>query len=209
MSKKEKTFDISRRGFLKGLSGGIVGTAAVSSSLTHAAGKSRDISGAIIHGPDKVRISFTINGKKQSLSLEPRVTLLDAIRDHLGLTGAKRACNRGECGACTVILNGKTVLACSMLAIDANGAEIETVEGLAKNDQLHPVQKAFIKHDAMQCGFCTPGFVVTCASFLRENPNPGMGEIKTGVSGNLCRCGTYPNIFAAVEDAATIMRKGG
>ncbi len=208
MSETENKSTISRRSFIKGLGGGIVGTvtvgAAASSSTTESGSE-----GATIRGPAKVQIALTVNGKKHRLEVEPRTTLLDAIRDQLGFTGSKRVCNRGECGACTVILNGSTILACSMLALDADGAKIETVEGLAKGSKLSPVQEAFVKHDAMQCGFCTPGFIVSSTALLRENPQPSLDEIKMGVSGNICRCGTYPHIFAAVAEAAQTMRKGG
>ncbi len=208
MSNKQQKTGVSRRGFLKGLGGGIAGATAVSATLS-----SRDAAaqaeGALTQGPQAVPLQFTLNGKKVSVTVEPRLTLLDAIRDHLGLTGSKRVCNRGECGACTIILNGRTVLACSLLAISAQGGVIETVEGFADARELHPVQKAFISHDALQCGFCTSGFVVSCVSLLRENPDPTLDEIKDGVSGNLCRCGTYPHVFAAVQDAAKSMRKGG
>jgi aerobic-type carbon monoxide dehydrogenase small subunit (CoxS/CutS family) len=208
MSSKQPKTGVSRRGFLKGLSGSLAGAAAVSATLT-----SRDVSaqakGALVRGPQPVPLTFTINGTKHTVIVEPRVTLLDALRDHLGFTGHKRVCNRGECGACTVLLNGKTVLACSMLAIEADQGIIETVEGLAKGQELHPVQKAFMANDALQCGFCTSGFIVSCVSLLRENPDPTLAEIKSGISGNICRCGTYPHIFAAVQEAAEAMRKGG
>jgi|GEM_PF-191490 len=209
MSVNKPQSEISRRTFIKGLGGGIVGTAAVGSAITGGAAPETGPEGAEIRGPDKVQIALTVNGKKHRLLVEPRTTLLDAIRDQLGYTGSKRVCNRGECGACTVILSGNTILACSMLALDADGGKIETVEGLAKGSKLSPVQEAFVKHDAMQCGFCTSGFVVSSTALLRENPQPTLEEIKMGVSGNLCRCGTYPHIFAAVTEAAESMRKGG
>ncbi|RPI01601.1 MAG: (2Fe-2S)-binding protein, partial [Calditrichaeota bacterium] len=117
--------------------------------------------------------------------------------------------NKGQCGACTVILNGRTVLACSMLAIDADGATIETVEGLEVDGQLHPLQQAFVNNDALQCGFCTPGFIMSAVALLRKNPEPSREEIKKGVSGNLCRCGTYPHVFKAVDEAAKTLKKGG
>lgn len=202
MSKKEQKFGISRRKFLKGIGGTGVVTAALGTGITSSAAKSAGPHGAIIRGPGNVEISLKINGKSHKLVVEPRITLLDAIRDHLGYTGTKRVCNRGQCGACTVIMNGRTVLACSMFALDADGATIETIEGLAKGDKLHPVQQAFIDHDAMQCGFCTTGFIMSGVNLLRENNAPTLEEIKAGVSGNLCRCGTYPNIFKAVADAA-------
>ncbi len=209
MKEKNQKFGISRRNFIKGFGGGIVGTAAVTSSFAKGEGKQAGPHGSTVRGPGKINISIYVNGRKHSLEVEPRTTLLDAMRDQLGYTGTKRVCNRGECGACTVIMNRKTVLSCSMFAIDADGAKIETIEGLAKGDELHPIQSAFIKHDALQCGFCTPGFIMSGVALLRKNPEPSLDEIKQGVSGNLCRCGTYPNIFAAVDDAAKTMKRGG
>lgn len=209
MNADENKSGISRRGFIKGFGGSLVSTAAIGSSINSQATASIELAGAEIRGPDQVTISLTVNGKKHTLSLEPRATLLDVIRDHIGLTGSKRVCNRGECGACTVILNGDTVYACSMLALDADGGEITTVEGLANEDNLHLLQKAFVKHDALQCGFCTSGFIISSAALLQANPSPSLDQIKQGVAGNLCRCGTYPNIFKAVDDAAKNMRKGG
>jgi aerobic-type carbon monoxide dehydrogenase small subunit (CoxS/CutS family) len=209
MNEKEQKSGLSRRDFIKGVGGGVLGSAALISTISQCTPEKKGPHGSIIRGPDKVMVSFTINGSKQSLEIEPRITLLDAIRDRLDHTGTKRVCNRGECGACTVILDGKTVLACSMFALDADGAEIETVEGLADGDQLHPIQESFVKHDALQCGFCTPGFIISSKALLNENPSPTMDEIKKGISGNLCRCGTYPNIFKAVDEAAKTMRKGG
>jgi xanthine dehydrogenase YagT iron-sulfur-binding subunit len=157
-------------------------------------------------GPGEVPISLSVNGKEHKLTVEPRVTLLDAVRDHLNYTGSKRVCDRGTCGACTMIVDGKAVYACTMLAIDAQGKKIETVEGLAQGSDLHPVSKAFVKHDAQQCGFCTPGFVVAAKAFLDENKNPTYEQVKDGLGGNLCRCGTYVGIRQAVLEAAKEMR---
>jgi len=209
MNVNDKKTDMTRRSFIKGVGGGIVGTAAVSATATSQASPRSGPAGSEIRGPDIVQVSFTVNGKPYNVQIEPRVTLLDAIRDHIGLTGSKRVCNRGECGACTVILNDKPVYACSLFALDADGSTIETIEGLAKEDQLHPIQESFVKHDAMQCGFCTSGFVMSSAALLKSNPSPSLEQIKEGVAGNLCRCGTYPHIFTAVDEAATNMRKGG
>lgn len=209
MSANEKKSGISRRNFIKGFGGGIVGTAAVGSAISSHASAQSGPANSVIRGPDKIPITLTINGKKYDLKFEPRVTLLDAIRDHIGLTGSKRVCNRGECGACTVILNGKTVYACSMFAIDADGGVIETIEGLAKEDQLHPLQESFVKQDAIQCGFCTSGFIVSSAALLNANPSPSLDQIKEGVAGHVCRCGSYPHIFDAVDEAVKNMRKGG
>jgi xanthine dehydrogenase YagT iron-sulfur-binding subunit len=159
-----------------------------------------------VHSPGKVPMEFFINGKVCKASLEPRVTLLDALRDQFDLTGAKRVCDRGECGACTVLFDGKPVYACSVLAIEAQQKSIATVESLMQQGNLHPVQQAFVEHDATQCGFCTPGFVVACAAFLEKHPQPTPEEIRRGLSGNLCRCGTYDGIRKAI---AQVAQKGG
>jgi xanthine dehydrogenase YagT iron-sulfur-binding subunit len=155
-----------------------------------------------MQGPGKVPVTLTINGKKQTAQLEPRVTLLDALRDQFELTGAKRVCDRGTCGTCTVLLDGKTAYACSVLAIDAQGRAITTIEGLGDPEHLHPIQRAFVDNDAQQCGFCTPGFVVACKAFLDQHPQPTPEQVKHGLSGNFCRCGTYAGIRAAVAQAA-------
>ena len=149
-------------------------------------------------GPGPVPVRLTVNGRDHDLSLEPRVTLLDALRDRLGVTGAKRVCDRGTCGACTVLLDGRTVYACSILAIEAQGLAIETVESLGTPESLHPVQAAFVENDAQQCGFCTPGFVVATAALLRDNPNPTEEEAAHALGGNFCRCGTYAGIRKVV-----------
>ncbi len=157
---------------------------------------------AIILGPDAVPLDLKINGTLRTVTVEPRVTLLRALRNHLGLTGAKEVCERGACGACTVLLDGEPVCSCLLLAVDAVGHEITTVEGLGTPEKMSPVQAAFVEADALQCGFCTPGFVVASTALLKKNPNPSLEEIKAGLSGNLCRCGTYSRIFAAVQKAA-------
>jgi xanthine dehydrogenase YagT iron-sulfur-binding subunit len=159
-----------------------------------------------VYGPGKVPLKLSINGKSYSAEVEPRVTLLEALRNELDLTGAKRVCDRATCGACTMIVDGKPVYSCSMLAIEAQGKSITTVEGLMQGETLHPVQQAFIDNDAQQCGFCTPGFVVASKAFLDKNPNPTVAQIQKGLGGNLCRCGTYVGVRAAVAQAA---QKGG
>lgn len=155
-----------------------------------------------ILGPGPVPMRFRINGKQREAALEPRVTLLDALRDHLGFPGAKRVCDRGACGACTVLLDGKAVYACGVLAIEAQGRPIVTVEALGRPRKLHPLQAAFVEHDALQCGFCTPGFLMAAQGLLERNPSPGPAEVTAGMSGNTCRCGTYPGLRAAVLAAA-------
>jgi xanthine dehydrogenase YagT iron-sulfur-binding subunit len=158
-----------------------------------------------VHGPGKVPMEFSVNEKPYKASLEPRVTLLDALRDSLDITGAKRVCDKGECGACTVLLDGKAVYACSILAIEAQGKKITTVESLMEGSKLHPVQQAFVDNDGSQCGFCTPGFVVACKALLDQHPDPSPEDVRRGLSGNYCRCGTYDGIRAAV---AQVARKG-
>ncbi len=188
---------VSRRDFLK-----ISGVTAAAPLVAQAAALTAVEAEASVQGPGKVPVTLTVNGKKLSAQLEPRVTLLDALRDQFDLTGAKRVCDRGTCGACTVLLDGKAVYACSLLAIDVQRREITTVEGLGEPGRLHPVQQAFVDNDAQQCGFCTPGFVVATKAFLDQHPNPTPEQIKHGLGGNLCRCGTYAGIRAAVMQAA-------
>ena len=158
-----------------------------------------------VHGPGKVPMTFNVNGKTYKASLEPRVTLLDALRDSLDITGAKRVCDKAECGACTVLLDDKPVYACSMLAIEGQGKKITTVEALMENGKLHPIQQAFVDNDASQCGFCTPGFVVACKAMLDKHPDPTPDDLLHELSGNICRCGTYAGIRGAIAEAA---RKG-
>lgn len=159
-------------------------------------------------GPGEVPITLQINGKPHKLNLEPRVTLLDALRNNLDLTGAKRVCDRGTCGACTVIVSGKVVYACTMLAIDAQGKNIQTIEGISSGNRPHPVSAAFVNNDAQQCGYCTPGFVMAAKGFLDLNPNPTYEQVKEGLGGNLCRCGTYVGVRKAVLEAAKNYKGG-
>jgi xanthine dehydrogenase YagT iron-sulfur-binding subunit len=155
-----------------------------------------------VYGPGKVPVELTINGTKHTLQLEPRVTLLDALRDQLEITGAKRVCDRAECGSCTVLVDNRAVYACSVLAIEAQGKAIATVEAFMHGETLHPIQQAFVDHDASQCGFCTPGFVVALKAFLDQHPGASPEEIRRGLSGNVCRCGTYHGIQLAIEHMA-------
>ncbi len=168
-------------------------------------------SGKVI-GPGAAKMSLRINGQPKTVSIEPRTTLLDALRDHLGLTGAKKVCDRGTCGACTVIEDGKAVYSCTTLAIDVSeafgNADIRTIEGLAPENQLHAVSAAFVENDAQQCGFCTPGFVMACKAYLDGHPNPTHEQVKKALGGNLCRCGTYMGVRKAVLDAAMRMKGG-
>lgn len=186
---------VSRRGFLQ--VGGVATTVAASTAEAQAQTPA---------AAGEVAVTLTINGQPYRANLEPRVTLLDAMRNYLDLTAAKRVCDRGTCGACTVILNGKTVYACSVLAVDAQGAQIETLEGIAA--KRHPIIESFVEHDAQQCGYCTPGFVVAAKGFLDKNPNPTYEDVKKGLNGNLCRCGTYVGVRQAVLSASKKLKGG-
>ncbi len=211
MSDKEKKqgTNISRRRFLKGVGTGTVAATVAPAVLigTEETAEAQQ-EGAIT----SATIQLNINEKVYQVEVETRTTLLTVLRDgidtsgnNVDLTGAKLICDKGECGGCTVLIDGKPVYACMMLAMDAQGKQITTVEGIANGDALHPVQEAFIQHDAMMCGFCTPGFIVSSVALLNENRKPTPTEIKEGLSGNTCRCGTYPFIFDAVETASRKM----
>lgn len=196
-SAQEESAGVSRRDFLKISTIAAAVPVVTSPTTVLAAGEQ-----VHVYGPGKVAMEFTINGSKMKAMLEPRVTLLDALRDTFDLTGAKRVCDKGECGACTVMLDDRPVYACSMLAIEAQGSKILTVESLSQEGKLHPIQQAFVDNDASQCGFCTPGFVMACKAVLDKNPNPGAEDLLHGLSGNICRCGTYRGIRAAMTRAA-------
>lgn len=192
----------SRRAFLKTMGVGAAATGLVKEGADGAVAYAEDNG---IVGPGPVPIKLTINGEEKSLEVEPRVTLLDALRNRLDLTGSKKVCDRGTCGACTVLLDDKAVYACSILAIEAQGHKITTIEGLGSPEKLSPIQAAFVEHDAQQCGFCTPGFVVACTAFVKQHPNATLEDVRAGLGGNLCRCGTYAGIVEAVLQVA----KGG
>jgi xanthine dehydrogenase YagT iron-sulfur-binding subunit len=193
----------SRRDFLKGASVAVSSGLIVTTTLEGAPPDS-----AVIKGPGPVPFTLKVNGKVHQLNLEPRVTLLDALRDELDITGAKRVCDRATCGACTVLKDGAPIYACTTLAIEAEGHEITTIEGLVKEGQHTPVMKALVDHDGQQCGFCTPGFVMACTAFLKKHPHPTLEEVEHGLGGNLCRCGTYDGIRHAVLQAAREMKGG-
>ncbi|MBS14965.1 MAG: ferredoxin [Gemmatimonadetes bacterium] len=152
-------------------------------------------------------ISFTVNGQQYDIAVEPRKTLLAVLRDQLQLTGTKEGCSTGDCGACTIIIDGATYTSCLVLGVEADGRDITTVEGIAEGDKLHPVQDAFVKKGGLQCGFCTAGLIVSSAALLDENPDPTDDEIKVGLSGNLCRCTGYTKITEAVRDASKVMKR--
>src|SRR5713101_4378379 len=198
---KESASGLSRRQFLRGS-----GAAAAATALTGvpvAPPTSQAAGGAgggnvPAHGPAAVKINLNVNGRAMSTSVEPRVTLLDALRNYLDVTGCKRVCDRGTCGACTVLLDGKPVYSCSMLALEAQGKPIRTAESLVQGDKLDPVPAAFARYDAQQCGFCTPGFVVAMRAVFDQNPKPTPAEVERGLAGNICRCGTYEQMRDAI-----------
>src|SRR6185437_1653846 len=161
---------------------------------------------SIALGPGQTPVALNVNGKDYRVALEPRTTLADALRYQLNLTGTKIVCDRGACSACTVWLDKTPVNSCMTLAIDVGKRRVTTIEGLAAGDNLHPVQTAFIKHDALQCGFCTPGMIMSCAALLERNPHPDLNDVKLATSGNLCRCGTYPKVFDATLEAAEMQK---
>lgn len=199
---------ITRRGFLKGA--GI--TAAGSALLDGVQAFSREATEATQsnvreYGPEPFQATLHVNGSEHSLTIEPRTTLAEALRIQLNMIGTKVSCDRGVCSSCTVWLDKKPINSCMTLAIDAVGHKITTIEGISIEGSLHPVQTAFVRHDAMQCGFCTPGMVMSCAALLERKPHPTEADVRYAVSGNLCRCGTYPKVFAATLDAAGEMAR--
>jgi xanthine dehydrogenase YagT iron-sulfur-binding subunit len=192
---------IRRRGFLGSLGGGVVGA-------TVAANAAQPVPQAPEPGAP-VKLSLNVNGRRHVMLAQPRWTLLYVLRDKLGMTGTKVGCERGECGACTVLMDGTPRYACMTLALEAEGREITTIEGLMHGEQLGPVQQAFVEEDGMQCGYCTPGQVMAAEGLLRRNPDPASLQIREGMSGNLCRCAAYDHIFKSVHRAADLRKKGG
>ena len=192
--------DVSRRDFFKTVGAGSMAAAAISG-----AGAALEAQPAVL-GPSEVPVTLTINGQRHQLKVEPRMTLLDAMRTRLDITGMKRVCDRGSCGACTVIIDGRTFYACSMLAIEAQGKNIRTVDGLANGNTLHPVQQAFCDNDGLMCGFCTPGFVMATVALLERNPNPTPEQASKALDGNLCRCGTNIGVLKAALAAKGVSR---
>ncbi len=193
---------ISRRTFLKGFGTATVG--AMASGASTLAAEMESANAGRVLGPGAVPVGFTLNGRAVHLAAEPRETLLDVLRMQLGHTGPKEGCDRGTCGACTVLLDGRPVNACMRLAVEAEGAAIETIEGLAQNGELTAVQRAFVAVDGLQCGFCSPGFIMTVTALLRENPHPTAADVRRACAGNVCRCGSQPHIIKAALRAAGV-----
>ena len=195
----------TRRGFIQ-----IMGTGAVSASFAGAAiaARSKPVPPEkVMDAENTVKIGLHVNGAQHAVLVEPRWTLLYVLREAFGMTGTKEGCSRGECGACTVLIDDIPRYACMTLAVEAEGRRITTLEGLMSGEQLGPVQKAFLEEDAYQCGYCTPGQIMAVEGLLRKNPVPSLDEIRTGVSGNLCRCGAYTHIFRAVQKAADLKKR--
>jgi xanthine dehydrogenase YagT iron-sulfur-binding subunit len=192
---------VSRRDFLTG-----TGTSAVSAVLLEGGLvtpiEARDVGRSVVRGPGPVTVMLRVNGAERELRIEPRTTLAEALRTDLDLTGTKIVCDRGACSACTVFLDDVPVPACMTLALDVGDRSVTTIEGLARGEELHPVQQAFIDHDGLQCGFCTPGMVMSCVALLRRRPDPTPEDVREATSGNLCRCGTYSKVFEAALAAA-------
>jgi xanthine dehydrogenase YagT iron-sulfur-binding subunit len=190
---------ITRRGFLQ-----LIGAGAAASAAS--TGLGAESARGVIEPVEVTKLKLLINGRSHRLLVEPRWSLLFVLREKLGLTGTKVGCERGECGACTVLIDGQPRYACMTLAVEAVGKEITTLEGLMQGEELGPVQQAFLEHDAFQCGYCTPGQIMAVEGLLRLNPNPSLEEIRRAVSGNLCRCGTYAHIFKAAQRAAELRK---
>jgi xanthine dehydrogenase YagT iron-sulfur-binding subunit len=201
-SKSNDSFSVSRRSFLTTF--GSTAAAAATTQVQAVAQELEKVNAEKVVGPGAVPITLQVNGKPLKLEVEPRVTLLDALRNHSNLTGSKEVCDRGTCGACTVFLDGEPAYSCSILALEAQGKPITTIEGLAQNGKLSPVQQAFIEQDALMCGYCTPGFVMSVTALLKKNPKPTADEVKRACCGNLCRCGTYPRVLQAALKAAGV-----
>ncbi len=198
MARKKRS--VSRRDFFKTVGAGSVAAALVT------VGGDASAQGLAALGPGDVPVTLTINGQRHQLKVEPRVTLLDAMRTRLDITGMKRVCDRGSCGACTVIIEGRTYYSCSLLAIEAQGRNIRTIEGLSQANALHPVQQAFCDHDGLMCGFCTPGFVMATVALLEKNPAPTAEQAKRALDGNICRCGTNIGVLAAALKTKAVPR---
>ncbi len=201
--ERQDRLGVSRRGFITSMGTGVVGTAALGAKATETTPT------AVIAADETAVLSLRVNGVPRRVAVQPRTTLLEVLRGPLGLTGAKPACERGECGACTVLVGGETRYACHMLALEAEGSEVVTVEGLLDGEKLGLVQQAFVEKDGFQCGFCTSGQVMAVEGLLRRHKDPTAEEIREGLSGNLCRCGAYAHIFEAAERAAALRRDGG
>jgi xanthine dehydrogenase YagT iron-sulfur-binding subunit len=214
-SKDRNREAVTRRSFLKGVGAGGIGSTLLSASDVAAETiREEDAELGTLIGPGPAPVTLRVNGRDITVRIEPRDTLLDALRqgktpegEWVDLTGSKRVCDRASCGACSMIVDGELVYGCTVLAVEAQGAEITTIEGIGAPESMHAVQEAFVEHDALMCGFCTPGMLAAVTVLLEHNPSPTRDEIRKALEGNLCRCGTYPRIFEATEAAAARLRE--
>jgi len=204
--RREAAPGFSRRAFLKG-SGAAVAASAIATAVEESVAQEKKAAGVVAGKPTELKLD--INGKSQTVTVEPRVTLLDVLRNDLNLTGAKEVCTTTNCGACTVLIDGKPALACAKFAVECLGKKITTVEGLNSGKELDSVVKCFVKHDATQCGYCTPGFMVATKAFVTANPGATLDQIRKGLGGNICRCGTYDGLAKAAVECAANAKKGG
>jgi len=206
MTKKSNGSSLSRREFMKGFGTGVIGSSLFLGRVGEAVAAESEEVKAFLSSAEP--LTFTLNGEEIRVMVEPRTTLAELLRNHLNLTGTKIVCGRGECGGCTVLLNGKAIYSCHTLALDVAGLEVLTIEGLLSGEQLHPVQEAFVEEDGLQCGFCTPGQILAAYALLESHPKPSDKQIQYEMAGNLCRCAAYPNIIRSVRKASTKMNGG-
>lgn len=206
MSEETKKGELSRRQFIRASGAAVAASTVAGTIITTKLESAEAAKAAAPEAQGSVDITLRVNGQTHRLTVQPRVTLLDALRERLQITGAKRICDRGNCGGCTVIKDGKPIYGCMMLAVDAQGSEILTVEGMGTPEKMSKLQEKFVEHDALMCGFCTPGFVASCHAALQKNPNATMEEIRRACAGNICRCGTFNRVLEAAVAAAKEMR---
>jgi aerobic-type carbon monoxide dehydrogenase small subunit (CoxS/CutS family) len=205
MSEEKKPGKISRRKFINTFGSGVVGTYTLIPTIQKTGLKEK--TQAYAHHDEKEIVELKVNGKSVKVLVTTQTTLAELLREQLNLTGTKIVCNHGECGGCSVLLDGKAVYACHLLALDADGKEVLTIEGLLKGEELHPIQQAFVDMDGLQCGYCTPGQIMAAYALLQKNPKPTEVEIREGLAGNLCRCAAYPKIIDSVMAAAERMNR--
>jgi xanthine dehydrogenase YagT iron-sulfur-binding subunit len=205
LAERNVVSDLSRRSFIRGSAVTTAGVTMINAAQPMSVQAEDGAGDALLPGSQPVTIRLNVNGVVLTAQVAPSMTLAEVLRGPLGLTGTKIACNRGACSACTVWLDGVPICACMMLTVDVGARNVTTIEGLAQGEKLHPVQQAFIDHDALQCGYCTPGMIMSCAALLRRNPEPNADEVRAAISGHYCRCGTYPHVIAATLAAARRM----